>query len=319
MLPNDDPSLQTLLRQAGRRPPPPDRVTAEVYQRTRRAWEFQLRRRQSMRRGYALAAGLVLALLVGRITWNFYPHQVVAAAPQGQAVLITHTAWHPFASRLGGALYAGDSVQTGSVGALLHGPGGTELRIARDTQLLLLSADRLDLKHGRLFVQTGTLASIQHLAVVTGLGIVEHLGTRFLVDREHDALLVAVRDGRVALHYGHDQAVELQGGQAAHVDPQGGLRRWTLAALDETWDWADAMAAPLAIDGQSLYAVLSEIAQRTGLALRFDSAEAEAEAQRLSLHGAPLQLQPRFALEAVLATTTLAGSTSGREIVVSAR
>jgi ferric-dicitrate binding protein FerR (iron transport regulator) len=319
MLPNDDPTLQTLLRQAGRRPPPPGWVTAEVYQRTRRAWEAQLRRRQLMRRGYALAAGLVLALLVGRITWNFYPHQVVAAAPEGQPVLITHTAWHPFASRLGGALYAGDSVQTGAASALLHGPGGTELRIARDTQLLLLSADRLDLKHGRLFVQTGTLASIQHLAVITGLGTVEHLGTRFIVDRERDALVVAVRDGRVALHYGFDQAVELQAGQAAHVDTQGGMRRWALAAFDETWDWADAMASPLVVDGQTLYAVLSEIAQRAGLALRFEGAEAEAEAQRLSLHGAPLQLQPRFALDAVLATTTLAGSTNGREIVISTR
>ncbi len=319
MLPNDDPTLQTLLRQAGRRPPPPGWVTAEVYQRTRRAWEAQLRRRQLMRRGYALAAGLVLALLVGRITWDFYPHQVVAAAPNGQAVLITHTAWHPFASRLGGALYAGDSVQTGAAGALLHGPGGTELRIARDTQLLLLSADRLDLKHGRLFVQTGTLASIQHLAVITGLGTVEHLGTRFIVDRERDALVVAVRDGRVALHYGSDQAVELQAGQAAHVDTQGDMRRWMLAAFDETWDWADAMAGPLVVDGQSLYAVLSEIAQRAGLALKFESAEAEVEAQRLSLHGAPLQLQPRFALDAVLATTTLAGNTNGRDIVISAR
>src|SRR5262249_43292499 len=122
-----------------------------------------------------------------------------------------------------------------------------------------------------------------------------------------------------ALHYGRDQAIELQGGQAAHVDPQGAVQRWTLASLDQSWDWADSMSAPLAIDGQSLYAVLAEIAQRAGMTLRFDSPTLEAEARGFSLHGAELDLPPRSALAAVLATTTLASNTEGGEIVISAR
>lgn len=319
MIPDDDPALTSLLHRAGRRPPPPEAVTATVYQQTRLAWETQLRRRQSVRRGYALAATVVLALTVGRFAWGLYPHQVLAEAPAGQDVVITHTIWHPFAARAGGALYLGDSVQTRAVGARLQRADGSELRLAHDTSLSWPTAAELQLQRGRLYVHTGDAGHVQKLVVTTDLGRVEHLGTQFVVDRERDALLVAVRDGRVAVHYGRDQALELQGGQAAHLDSQGQLHRWTLAAFDGIWDWADALATPLAIDGQPLHAVLDRIAQRAGLTLRYDTPVVEGGARKLLLHGAPLELQPRLALDAVLATTSLAGRADGREILVSAR
>ena len=65
--------------------------------------------------------------------------------------------------------------------------------------------------------------------------------------------------------------------------------------------------------------MLSRIAQRSGLVLRFSSPEAESGARNLALHGPPLELTPRAALAAVLATTSLTGTTEGREILVAAR
>ncbi len=168
-------------------------------------------------------------------------------------------------------------------------------------------------------MQTSGSPRGQALVVSTDLGSIEHLGTQFMAQRNDDALLVAVREGRVAVHYPQHPALELQPGQAARVDPAGSLQRWNLTAFDSVWDWADAMASPLVIENQSLYAVLSRIAQRSGLVLRFATPEAESEARRLTLHGEPLALQPRSALSAVLATTSLSGTTVGREILVSAR
>jgi len=319
MTADDDPPLRMLLHRAGRRPPPPEAITAAVYQRTRVAWEAQVRRRQIMHRGYAIAASLVVALLFSRFAWNSYPHQVLARAPVDQELLIAHTIWHPFASRSSGAVYAGDIVQTDSLGASLFRADGSNLRMARDTSLSFATGAELRLLRGRLFVNASDAGRIQKLVVATDFGRVEHLGTQYLVDRGRDALLVAVRDGRVAVHYGRDQAVELQGGEAAHLDSRGELRRWTLAAFDGIWDWADALAAPLPIDGLSLHSVLDSIAHRAGLELRYDTPAAEAESRKLLLHGAPLALQPRQALEAVLATTSLAGKTDGREIIVNPR
>ena len=168
-------------------------------------------------------------------------------------------------------------------------------------------------------MQTHDLPRNHNLVVSTDLGSVEHLGTQFLVERGNDAMVAAVRDGRVLMHYPNHPAVELHQGEAASLDPRGQLKRWELSAFDDLWNWTDALAGPLPIDGQSLYAVLASIAQRSGLVLRFSTPEAEAEARGLALHGAPLALEPRDEIAAVLATTTLTGTTVNREILVSAR
>ena len=314
-----DDALEALLRKAGRRPAPPEAVAAAVYAQTRRAWEVQVQRRTVVRRSYAWAASVLLLLLASWGAWTQYPHEIMAMAPAGQDLLITHTKWHPLAAHRGGEIYAGDAMQSGAAGALLRRPDGSELRLARNSRVSFPSATELRLWQGRLFVQTGSGAHPRSLLVATDLGSVEHLGTQFLVDREANALMVAVRDGRVALHYAQHAATELQGGQAVHLDAGGELRRWDLAAFDSVWDWADALATPLAIDGHSLYAVLDQIAQRAGLTLTFGSPAAEAEARRLALHGAPLELPPHSALDAVLATTTLRGAADGRQILVGAR
>lgn len=314
-----DDALEALLRKAGRRPAPPEAVAAAVYAQTRRAWEVQVQRRTVVRRSYAWAASVLLLLLASWGAWTQYPHEIMAMAPAGQDLLITHTKWHPLAARRGGEIYAGDTMQSGATGALLRRTDGGELRLARKSRLLFASATELRLSQGQLFVQTGAGPRSRDLVVVTDLGSVEHIGTQFLVNRENDALLVAVRDGRVAVHYAQHAATELHGGQAMRVDSGGELRRWDLPAFDGVWDWADALATPLAIDGHSLYAVLDQIAQRAGLTLTFGSPAAEAEARRLALHGAPLELPPHSALDAVLATTTLRGAADGRQILVSAR
>ena len=319
MTPEDDEGLQTLLRWAGRRPTPPGEVAAAVYQHSRGVWLAQVQRRKTVRRGFACAAGVVALVMASWGAWNLYPHQVLATAPPAQAVLITHTLWHPLAGRRGGELYVGDAIQTGAIGAVLHRADGSELSMSTNTRLSFGSASTVRLWRGRLYVQTHGLPRTQGLVVSTDLGSVEHLGTQFLVEREVDALLVAVRDGRVAIHCPQHPPVELQDGEAARVDPHGELKRWNLSAFDNIWDSTDVLESPLSIDGQSLYAVLSRIAQRSGLILRFSTPATETEARSLALHGAPLELQPRDALAAVLATTTLSATTVGREIVVSAR
>jgi hypothetical protein len=319
MTDEDDEALESLLRWAGRRPTPPSEVASAVYLHSRRAWLAQVQRRKALQRGYAWAAGVVAFIMASWGALNLYPHQIMATVPPGQAVLITHTLWHSLAGHRVGGLYEGDAVQTAAAGASLRRADGTELSLARDTRISLASASTVRLWRGRLYVQTDGMRRAHDLVVSTDLGSVEHLGTQFMVERETDALLVAVRDGRVALHYPQHQAVELQDGEAASVDPHGDLRRWELSAFDSTWDWADVLATPLVIEGQSLYAVLSRIAQRSGLVLRFSTPSAETEARGLALHGAPLALQPRDALSAVLATTTLSGTTVDRQILVSAR
>ncbi len=205
----DDEALKILLRWAGRRPTPPPEVAGAVYKHTRRAWVAQVQRRKTLRRGIGWAAGVGALALASWGAWKAYPHQIMATVRPGQDVLLTHTLWHPFAGRLDGELYVGDAVQTGAVGAQLRRADGYELRLSANTQLSLATASTVRLGRGRVYVQTQGLPHTEDLVVSTDLGSVEHLGTQFLVEREDDTLLVAVRDGRVAMHYPQHQAVEL--------------------------------------------------------------------------------------------------------------
>jgi ferric-dicitrate binding protein FerR (iron transport regulator) len=210
-------------------------------------------------------------------------------------------------------------VETHAEGARLHHAEGNELTLAANTHVSLPSANTVRLWRGRLYAEAHGVPPTDTLIISTNLGSIEHLGTHFLVEQVNASLLVAVRDGRVAMLYPQHEPLELQGGQAARVNPSGTLERWDVGAFDSLWGWADTLAPPLVIDGQSLYAVLGQIAQRSGLGLRFSTPEAEAHARSLALHGAPLELQPRDALAAVLATTSLSGAAVGREILVSVR
>jgi ferric-dicitrate binding protein FerR (iron transport regulator) len=319
MTTEDEEALKTLLRWAGRRPTPPEEVADAVYQHCRRAWLAQVERRNALRRGLAWAAGLVVFVMSGWGGWQLYSHPALATVPPGQAVLITHTLWHPTAGRRAGALYEGDVLETRATGTSLRRADGNELTLGEHTRVSFTSPTTVRLWYGGLYVQTSGASAGRGLVVSTELGSIEHLGTQFMARQNEDALLVAVRDGRAELHYPQHETVVLEAGQAARVDPSGALQRWELTGFDSVWDWADVLATPLVIEDQSLYDVLSRIAQRSGLVLRFATPEAESEARRLTLHGEPLALQPRYALTAVLATTSLSGTTEGREILVSTR
>ena len=319
MTAEDNDEVGGLLQSAGRRLAPPATVSAAVYQQTHRAWQADVRRRSWIRRGYALAASVALAAIVFRGATLQVPRLVVGVVDQGAYTLVTRSYWHALAPAGSAYLFAGDSLQTASTPVSVQRFNGAELRLDRESRLTLASPQAVQLLQGRLFVRSYGAGSAANLRVLTAFGSVEHLGTEFLVSKDRRALVVAVRSGRVALHSAAREPVELRAGQAADVDAAGHVERRELAAFDGIWDWVDALADPLEIDGQSLYAVVAEIAQRAGLTVRFSDSAAEAEARQLLLHGRALDLPPRNALDAVLATTSLNGAVDGRQIVIAPR
>jgi ferric-dicitrate binding protein FerR (iron transport regulator) len=270
-------------------------------------------------RGFALAASIALAFIAFWSSWMRSPPQLVAIASPGGQLSIERARWVAWVPSRDGKLFQGDVLRSGAAGAVVQRVDGSELRLAHDSNVLFVSSTELQLQSGQLFVDTHPESGTKKLRVLTAFGSVEHLGTQFLVSTDNAQMTVAVRNGQVALHYAQQEPIRLQNGQAANLDSHGSVRRWDLAAFDDIWGWADSLAAPLDIEGRTLFAVLSRIAQRSGLTLKFVNAEAETGAQRLTLHGAPLNLPPRAALDAVLATGSFSGTVEGRQIVVTAR
>ena len=254
----DNDEVGGLLRTAGRRAAPPQTVTAAVYQHAQRAWQTAVSRRRWARRSYALAASVALvAMLVGAAVLQV-AGMAVGVVDGGAYTLATSSYWHLVAPSRNAYLFRGESLQTASTAVLVRGFSGAELRLDRHSRLTLSSPESVQLLQGRLFVRSYGPGSAARLHVLTDFGNVEHIGTEFLVSKDAQALMVAVRSGRVALHPKSREPVELQSGQAANIDSSGHVERRDLAAFDGVWDWVDTLAGPLDIDGQSLYAVVSD-------------------------------------------------------------
>jgi ferric-dicitrate binding protein FerR (iron transport regulator) len=311
--------VEKLLRSAGRRPPPPPQVTAAVYESAHRVWQQQVRMRRNARRVYAAAAAVALAIIG---LWNIEMHASQArlvAVSDGGAITIQKSLWRALTATPRGQIYEGDMLKTGSVGASVRRVDGTEFRMARNSTVSFSSADTVQLRNGRLFIDTHPESGAKSLRILTEFGAVEHLGTRFQVANDHAQMWVAVRAGQVTLRALDQAARNLTRGKAAQLDGKGRWRLWDLDTLDATWDWADQLSQPLEIEGRSLHNVLSHIAQVAGIELSYSNADAESDARALILHGAPLDLPPRDAFVAVLATSSLSGTLGDGRFFVTAR
>jgi ferric-dicitrate binding protein FerR (iron transport regulator) len=318
-----DDVLTGLLRRSGRRELPPAEVVARVQRATLKIWESQQRRRRAWRLCWSLAAGLALFGVVGwlwqagRFTQNF------GSLEAGNDLRVSAGRWAPSLSGDPARLRVGDTISTGTVGARIRRGDGALIQLAGGTTLQLTSPTVLQLEYGRMFVDTGRgTAQSRALLVRTSYGVVEHIGTQFQIDLRGQKFAVAVRTGAVAVTTRVDQptrAVQrltVTAGEVLQIDGSGQLQRARIGPFDPGWQWSDALARPVSIEGRSLNAVLTDVAERSGLNLSYANSAAATQARRVVLHGPDLLLSPRIALDAALAGTTLADSIRGHELVI---
>ena len=139
-------------------------------------------------------------------------------------------------------------------------------------------------------------------ALHTEHGTVRHVGTQFMAAVATDAIVVSVREGRVAIagtRYDQDasagQQVTLTGSQQPSVLSIGGY--------GAAWDWIGRTTPAAAVDGRTLHEFLSWVCREMGLELRFEG-QAEAIARDAVLKGT-IDTGPAEALRLRLATAAL--------------
>ena len=205
----------------------------------------------------AAAAGFLLALLLVRpwqkaIEIRTVPQGPQVSSTQGgtaaqyasigrldiatgavQVLLPGKSDWEPMAT--GASVAASARVRTGpGVRCEFAMNDGSEVRLNENSELLLSEPRRLDLKQGQVFsnVSHGT----QPFQVAVASTTVTALGTRFDVRRQHDAVILAVLQGKTKLDVGgSDQFVDQ--GQVVRL-ADGKLTRLQAAdELDRATQW----------------------------------------------------------------------------------
>ncbi len=312
----DEEQVGRLLRASGTRPVPPPGMTKAVRSATHAAWQETTARRRRRRQqnvwrmaaGLVLTAGLALWLTSTQIVDEPVP---VARLDRSSGIVETGqgTSWSP--AEINAYFEKGEEIRTApDARAVLIMNDGLAIRIAGGTQLAWLGADRLRLKRGSAFIDTGRQANTAgSLVIETRFGQVRHLGTKYLVSLLPESFQVGVREGRVSLSAAAQNVEAGQGEQLVIRDSAAGgelsIARSTIPTWGPLWAWADDLAAPFDIDGRPISEFLDWTTNQTGRQLRYTSFAAEKEARALKLRGDISGLTPEDALAAIMPTTRL--------------
>ncbi|WP_405238734.1 FecR domain-containing protein [Lentisalinibacter orientalis] len=320
--PIDEATARLIAHGRPRRAIPPgaqERVHATVHEAWRDATR-ERRRRQAGRRWHlpiALAASVALAgILIAR-----FPAETVApAAPVATVVVVRGELSGADGTRLrpGDELAAGSSLSTDGAGrAALSLADGTSLRVDHDTRMTLTADARLRLDAGAVYVDTAPAGSAgDGVTIVTAYAAATDLGTQFEVRLAGEAALIRVREGKVAIAPGPaadtGSAAGAPGhhvapaGRAALVSAAGGIETSDVSPNDPSWAWAQSVAPAFeTAGGRKLGEFLSWSARELGLELHY-SGDTGAAAAAVDLSGSVEGMTPGEALQAVMATTTLA-------------
>jgi ferric-dicitrate binding protein FerR (iron transport regulator) len=303
----DSAAVEQLLAGAGRRAAPPPAARDAAYASTLLAWQQALRERQRQKRKvWAVAAGMA-AMACGLI-WQFAgtgrPPQIVAwSMDRGQMVR------------------SGDVVTVAAPrGRAFLTLTGERLRVAAGSEIAFTAAGRLQLRRGRIYVESteGRLES-GNLEVSTRLGTVQHVGTRYSVAAEAMQMVVSVRDGRVMLATPAART-QILAGTRVTIDSAGQeSNRQMIGSHGKEWEWADAMAPALQIDGRPLTDVLRDVAFETGRRLEYADEDTRLLCSEIRLKGPFLEMPASDRLFAVLVTTGLEATESGDRILIQRR
>ncbi|HEX9208597.1 MAG TPA: FecR family protein [Steroidobacteraceae bacterium] len=306
-----DGDLEALLLAAGARLQPPPEVAAQVRAAVEAEWRVTVAARQPRRRytPWLAAAASVAALAAG--VWLVAPQvmqgstDVATVARVAGDVAVRHgqdASWQPL--RAAATLQRGDEIRTAADGRVaLRRTDGLDLRLDAATTVALNDADTARLTAGRIYVDAGVAGSAaRDFVVATTLGQVRHLGTQYMAGIADGRLVVAVREGSVAVEDGREPVIA-RAGESLTIGSDGRVARGTVAPQQDDWAWAQSIVPEFAIEGRSLDEFLGWAARETGRQLVYASADAAREAEGIQLKGSVSGMTPEAAVAAVLTTT----------------
>jgi ferric-dicitrate binding protein FerR (iron transport regulator) len=300
-------------------------MTSAVYHAVHAEWRATVerqRRKRGQRVWLAVAASIAvaaIALFVGR---NLIGTSGELMADVSRSVGVVEVREGDAAAWQGAtaaqALRVGESIHTGVDGRVaLALRDGVSLRMDHDTSVTLVSADRVDVTSGAVYIDSGVAGpSAARLQVGTPAGVVRHVGTQYEARILNGGTRVRVREGRVDVMPANGPSRTLEVGDQILVTGAGVEERSRIEPSNDEWDWASSAAPEFDINGKPVHDFLAWAGRETGLKVVFASAESAAEARRAVLSGSIAGLDPDEALAAVLPTTSLKSTERDGQLVV---
>lgn len=314
-----------LLRLVGMRADaPPDqenRVKRAVLDECRAVVRARIVRRR-MAGGVAVvlsaAAVAVVAVRLGsprEITPVVHAHVAAVERIEGSGGrLSSGSGSTPTPIQLADAVRIGDRIETDGTSRVgLRFSEGTSVRLDHGSRARLLSATRIELETGAVYVDSGS--DSPDLEILTAFGVVRDIGTQFEIRLYPTSLRVRVRTGVVEVYRGAEIQSVRPGTEL--LMNSGSVISRAVEPYGREWAWATSVGPPFEIEGRPLAAFLDHLCREQGWTLAYADSTLARGASGIILHGSTEGLPPSDALAVVLATAGLTHRITDGELLVS--
>jgi len=301
---SDDRTVEHLLEQAPPRPVPSEEAAQRAKLAVREEWQQTIGRRRNTRRlqVFAAAAALVLAISV-LMTTVLAPVPVQVATVEKASGAIYFLGARSELERAAGlsAIMSGQTIVTGddTVVGLGWGGGGS-LRLDANTEIAFMSKERVELESGTVYFDSLSESAASVLTIGTPHGEVRHVGTQYLTSASEEELVVRVREGRVEIE-GHFYNESAQAGEAIRIRGSEPPHKTNTAIYGASWEWTEAAAPAISMEGLTLREFLAWVERETGLEILFEDSTVEADVIDYTMAG-EVSEAPRVALRQRLRT-----------------
>lgn len=302
--------IDQLLGQLGPRTQPDEQHSARHKQVVKAQWLKAVKRRQQrIRMQWAMAASLVLIFTVSWYTW--WPSE----QPKTPAVFGTLLAVNgPSQIKTPGQAWQNTQMgQNLTVGSQLQTADGGQLSwLAADHSLISLAANthievgagHIKLLEGQLYHDTDQASVADPLSIITPLGAIEHIGTRYLVAHQNQQLAVAVRSGAVRLTPtdGTNSEQQINSQQWVKLEADGPAQVQNISLHDPLWDWTFQALPAYDLSDKSLHEFIVWYAHQRGLDIDWQGLESSAK--RVRLQGQIKNMSAEQAIQTVFLSTS---------------
>jgi ferric-dicitrate binding protein FerR (iron transport regulator) len=309
----DEESLQTLLRQVGTRDEPSAEMTNAIREAVHVEWRAVVDERRRIRRRWMLAIAASVLGVVFAVGLVFKAALAPAADIATLAYVDGSVAVQYKAVGLGDVLKRNDDLRTDARShAELRIGQNLSVRLDVDTSVKLLAADRVELEHGALYIDSRGQSPLR---VETDVGTVRHLGTRYQVRTYEGEIDIGVREGRIEVRNARGSNTA-NAGERLRVSAQGDVSRTPLSRGDGSWSWVIKAAPTPDIENETLAAFLDWVGSEMGREIVYANPAVRELANTTRLHGSIRGLDLDTALNVVLQTTELRRDQGMDEFIV---
>ena len=300
--------IERILRAAGSRMEPPVGMADAVKENVRAVWQEEVaRKKRNKFQKWGLAASVTLAISVGVWQWTDSTQAKFATLDRvinEVSVSGDGTHWTP-----SGTLDVAEpmEIKTGVDSlASVTMSDGVNLRIAADSHVEIFNEDRVQLKEGRIYIDSHKPSGVKstEIAILTDYGIARDIGTQFEVSASQEGWQVRVREGRVVVS-DDDLLEESAQGSVIRISKANEMTQSQVSPGDASWDWTQKVTPEYSIENKSVDEYLQWVARETGQEVHYENEFTQWTASNIRLHGSIEGISPEQSLSMVLATTEL--------------